>query len=605
MNVGRGPNDGDCKHNSRQGLVQRYAPQGTAITLPQIAVPSWLVFAGTSAETNDTYTWQQRYSLEYPVGGTIYPITWAGLSSITIPGGIVNYISDAVPVTIAAGDKYVIRDWGQAINLRPPTATLTVSGGALASTSISDPGTGLNTTQPVFGSPSAPALTAAIPAGAGAGTGGAITCIVTAGALTALNLTAGSGYTNGTYPIVFGNGANFARCSEHSNGDGAQHGTNLPDLTLTAGALAYDGLGLNAPILIQAQQITRQPAVGLIMDSIFEGSNDNLDSQSGLVGSFERSISNKLGWVSIGCSSETLLNYITRHSQQELLLGSITHLVCGLIRNDIANGSSLVTTQSRLQTIWAPYMQAGIKVYQVTCLPTTTSTDNWATTTNQTILSAGVNAIRITVNDWLRQNAVALGITVIDICSVVESSLNSGLFAAPQAGQSQTPSLTIVGGVVTICTVNSATGYPINSDIVCEVFYPEGSPGSGLAVTAHTNGSGVISSVTVNNGGTGHNAINPPWVGVPGAYSNDGVHPNAYGHFKLAKAGLFAPSQFVLPPVVVTTGEAMWGDFSTQIFPYVPPPPLGYTPPPVVVSNAPPHFVQFVYDTGLIGYKTQ
>lgn len=557
-NPGRNPVDNDANNNSRQGYVQRYAPQDTAIINPQFVIPSWLVYQGggsAGAQQPDTYTWTNSYSIEYPAGsGLIYPITWSGAPTVTVVPGTANYTSDPLPIVIAAGAKYIIRDWGQAQNLRVPAATVTVAGGVLVSTNITDGGLGLNTTAPVFGSASAPALTAAIPAGAGAGSGGAIACTVSGGILTALPLTGGSGYTNGTYPIVFANGANMSRCPYKTTGDWANHGTGLPDLTLSTTSHVNDQLGFVAPMLIQASQATPAPAIGLIHDSILDGTADQTSGTSGWIGAFEKSITNRHGHVEIGQSGQTLANYNNQHAGiQAMLLGSITHLVCGLLRNDVGVGATLLGLQTALGTVWAPYLAAGIKVFQVTCLPTTTSTDNWATTTNQTIINA-VESVRTALNDWIRNTAPGLyGITCIDMCSIIESGLNSGLFnASAGGGHAGTPMLTFSGGVVTGCTIQSGILYPANTDIVCEVFYPEGAPGSGLSVTAHTDGSGNISSATVNNGGTAHKPENPPAVGVPGQYTQDGVHPTAYGHFKMMQAGLFAPSKFTLTNIELT-----------------------------------------------------
>lgn len=545
---GRAPNDVNCNNNSRQGVVIRYAPQDTAIAFPRFAVPAWLVFnTNAGAEVDDPYTWQVTYSLEYPVGGRIYPITWRGNRTLTLTPGARSFWSDPVPVVIQPADPYKIRDWGQALDLRPPVATVTVTGGVLASTAITDPGMGLNTTKPVFASASAPALSAAVPTGAGAGSGGAIACTVVNGMLTALPLTGGAGYTDGTYPIVFANGANMCRSSVRSTGDGANHGTGLADLTLSGGAVAQDQLGQMAPMLIIGRQSVPRPAIGLIMDSILDGTSDQQDFPSGHTGAFEKSITNRHGWVAIGCSGETLASYLKRGSAtQAMLRGAITHLVCGLLRNDVGVGATLASLQAQLEAVWLPFLMAGIKVYQVTCLPTTTSTDNWATTTNQT--PSAFEALRVSINGWLRATAPGLfGITIIDMCSVVESSIDSGLFKAPGAGSSAIPRPIFNGsGVCTSCTIQSGINYAASATIHLEVFYPEGCPGSGLAIDANTDGSGNITSTTIVAGGTGHVAANPPMIGVPGVGTIDGVHPSTYLHYKMTAAGLFAPSQFVL-----------------------------------------------------------
>lgn len=544
---GRGPLDFNCNHNSRQGYSQRFAPQDSPIVNPKILIPAgWLIFSGTAAETNDPYTWQDAYALEYPVGATKYPFTFAGQRVPTIPPGAAVLESDPIAgLTIPPGAKYVLRDWGQSTTLRPPAATVTFVGGHLVSGAISDPGQGLNTTVPVHLSTSAPPLTAAIPAGAGAGTGAAIGCVVAAGVLASLTLTPGSGYTDGTYPVIFDNGANMARSTVRSTGDGAAHGTNLPDLTLSTTIPGQDQLGEMAPMLIVGEaQTPRAPAIGLIMDSILDGTSDQLDFPSGHIGAFEKSMTNRHGWVAIGCDGERLADYIARHSQQSMLLPSITHLVCGLIRNDAtAPGVTLAGLQALARQVWAPYLAAGIAVYQVTPLPTTLSTDGWATLGNQTIQLPAQNVVRLQFIDWLRSGAA--GVVCVDMCAVIESA-SAGKFMAG-LGKSALPRITITGGVVVSALIQAGVNYPPNAAIPCEIFYPEGCPGSGLALTAHTDAGGNVTATTVDRGGSGHVVANPPWVGLPGAYTIDGVHPSTYAHFKMGQAGLFSPSRFTIP----------------------------------------------------------
>jgi hypothetical protein len=557
-NVGQGPVDHNCNNNSAQGYMQHFAPQDTDIISPRLHIPGgWLTYSGTAAETNDPYTWTSSYSIQPGGTGTIYQFTWSGASTLTVAPGAVNYISDPVNITIAKGTGYIIRYWRQAQNMRPPVATLTVSGGSLATTNISDQGQGLNTAIPVYSSSAATPLSAAVPAGAGAGSGGAISCVVSGGILTTLNLTAGSGYTDGTYPIVFANGANMARAAERMNGDGVQHGTSLPDVTMSNTSFANDGLGFEGPMTIQGLQSSPVPSIAVIGDSIFNGSSDQQDQPSGRIGAFEKSVGNVHGWTFIGNDGELMANYITRHSQEDLMAPYATHFINCLLRNDVAPGTTIATLQTRLVSIWTPYLAAGLKVYQITALPTTTSTDNWATTTNQTVANATTEAVRVQVNNWIRNTAPSLyGINVIDICTVMEAVQNNGLFnASAGGGASQLPRITINGsGVVTACTISGGVRYPISSAIPLEIFYPQGVPGSGLALTANTDGSGNITTVTVNSGGTGHLATNPPLVGVPGQYTIDGVHPSTYGHFKMAKAGLFAPSNFTLGGSTMSSG---------------------------------------------------
>lgn len=62
------------------------------------------------------------------------------------------------------------------------------------------------------------------------------------------------------------------------------------------------------------------------------------------------------------------------------------------------------------------------------------------------------------------------------------------------------------------------------------------------------------------------------------------------------------PNQPTIPPGPPWMGEEWWGsqDSPPPIFPLDPT--LGFVPPVVVVSNAPPTYALWAYDTGWIGY---
>jgi hypothetical protein len=70
----------------------------------------------------------------------------------------------------------------------------------------------------------------------------------------------------------------------------------------------------------------------------------------------------------------------------------------------------------------------GQKICQTTSTPRTSSTDNWVTVANQTAIGNPAN--RVTFNTSLRAGVSGMNV-LIDTTSEVESSLNSGLIAAP------------------------------------------------------------------------------------------------------------------------------------------------------------------------------
>lgn len=91
---------------------------------------------------------------------------------------------------------------------------------------------------------------------------------------------------------------------------------------------------------------------------------------------------------------------------------------CGT--NDVDEGANIATIQSRFDTLWGALKAGGIaKIYRTELMCKTTSTDNWATTANQTVVArwgAGEEADQL--NTWFLSKA-ADG-TLKAVCSTRE-----------------------------------------------------------------------------------------------------------------------------------------------------------------------------------------
>jgi hypothetical protein len=105
----------------------------------------------------------------------------------------------------------------------------------------------------------------------------------------------------------------------------------------------------------------------------------------------------------------------------------VTHVVCALGQNDIRNGADMATVLSRLAAFKAKYA-TGKPIFGQTFGPDTDSTDEWATTGNQTPRTGA--AVRVQVN-----NAVRAGLAgwqgYFEIADQWESARNSGLWKVP------------------------------------------------------------------------------------------------------------------------------------------------------------------------------
>ena len=72
--------------------------------------------------------------------------------------------------------------------------------------------------------------------------------------------------------------------------------------------------------------------------------------------------------------------------------------------NDAAGGDTLNTLRNNLIAWWLIHWRRGLKCFAGTIPPKSTSTDSWATTTNQTADAVGI-AARLGVNAWIRDGA--------------------------------------------------------------------------------------------------------------------------------------------------------------------------------------------------------
>lgn len=96
-------------------------------------------------------------------------------------------------------------------------------------------------------------------------------------------------------------------------------------------------------------------------------------------------------------------------------------------RNDLGAGITVNTILTRYQTIYTNWA-VGKKLTQITLTPTSTSTDGWITTTNQTPASLAINSLNTSIRAGTAQVNV-----VLDASDAASSARNSGIFAAPPA----------------------------------------------------------------------------------------------------------------------------------------------------------------------------
>lgn len=160
-----------------------------------------------------------------------------------------------------------------------------------------------------------------------------------------------------------------------------------------------------------------------------EGWGNDLDQVTdgyGLSGQLSRSIGAAYASINCGCSSECVKDVLGAGYARRLDLAKwCSHVAAGYGINDIGFfGRTAANVKADMQAFWARF---GAKpVYQATISPWTTGT--FATEGGQ-VVNAGVNAIKNTVNDWIRKIPGGLS-GVLEVADASESARNSGIWKA-------------------------------------------------------------------------------------------------------------------------------------------------------------------------------
>ena len=208
----------------------------------------------------------------------------------------------------------------------------------------------------------------------------------------------------------------------------------LCEANATAGALADKtsggtiaaGTSANNVFPVLIVDTTTRPSFYMgPTDSRVFGLQDLMDA-SGHIGELARSIGGQYGYINAGCPSETLQGWLLGYTRRSALAQYCSHVIGQNGINDNAAGRTAAQVAADITTATAVFTGMGKTVQWTTLPPISTSTDGWATTANQTV--SNFNAARTALNDILRSGQIAGLSGTIDIASVVESGLNSGLW---------------------------------------------------------------------------------------------------------------------------------------------------------------------------------
>jgi hypothetical protein len=184
------------------------------------------------------------------------------------------------------------------------------------------------------------------------------------------------------------------------------------------------------------------PSVCVFGDSRCAGTGDLPASNFLLsgVGEICRSLDLGLPYTNVGCGSDEAQYWNSPLAGAGLgnlrkqLVQYHTHAHVEYGTNDLTAGAQTATQVQASLTLMHTTLSAmngatgkPIKVSQSTISPVTTSTDAWATTTNQAVVPS--NANRITVNTWIRTKPSTVW-AYFEIANQVETALNSGIWKA-------------------------------------------------------------------------------------------------------------------------------------------------------------------------------
>lgn len=226
-----------------------------------------------------------------------------------------------------------------------------------------------------------------------------------------------------------------------TTGDGFTSGSDTNTSTGAMGT-AQTTTAFWTPSILGVPTAGAMVSVGVLGDSITDGTGD--------VGAgscwISRATNAAYPLTRVALSNLQLQNVRANPKRSLPFLANATHVVPFIGTNDLAVGSRTFA-QLKADSTWLfNYLTArGVKVYGATILPRTTSTDSWATTGNQTPVTgmgAGGASNRGLYNAWIRAGADGLISGYLELADAVESSRDSGVWAAGNTADGIHPNAT-------------------------------------------------------------------------------------------------------------------------------------------------------------------
>lgn len=175
----------------------------------------------------------------------------------------------------------------------------------------------------------------------------------------------------------------------------------------------------------------------ILGDSKTQGTGDVTTDATLDIGGGARAVGGSYAYSNIGRDSDKAGGFLNGVNKNRLeLFEYATHLLCNYGRNDLASlGVDQDGLLTSLKQIWRLGKNSGLSVIQCTIGPSTTSTDSWITTANQTVSNSGwsttIDGYRKAFNELIRNNYQSYGLSnYFEWANAIESSFESGKYYA-------------------------------------------------------------------------------------------------------------------------------------------------------------------------------
>jgi hypothetical protein len=213
--------------------------------------------------------------------------------------------------------------------------------------------------------------------------------------------------------------------SAWGEGCDASFNTAASDKT-SSGSVGTNSVSHVSPLAVIGDYADGLPYVLHFGDSIATGLGDDVGVATGR-GFLRRAMNNTIPFISVSVSGDA---YSNTHKLRYQFVRGCTDAIDEMGINEVRNGMAVATLQGNMIAAWQNLAAHGARVWRTTLTLYTSSTDSWATASNQT---PGVyEANRVAINDWIRAGAPMVSGVAVAVGTV--GALVAGQAGHPLAG---------------------------------------------------------------------------------------------------------------------------------------------------------------------------